>query len=211
VNTDRHDLQRELEDGLASLNLTTADDVVTKLLHYVAMLVKWNRTYNLTAIREPKAMISRHLLDSLAVMPYICGPNILDVGTGAGLPGIPLALMNLDFNWVLLDSNGKKTRFVTQAVAELGLNNVTVVTGRVAEQGQVGHFNTVISRAFSNLNAFIEGAGHLCRPDGQLLAMKGIVDEAELKQIPPNYTAEHILLQVPALDAQRCIIKLVIK
>lgn len=211
MNTDRHDLQRELEDGLASLNLTTADDVVTKLLHYVAMLVKWNRTYNLTAIREPKAMISRHLLDSLAVMPYICGPNILDVGTGAGLPGIPLALMNLDFNWVLLDSNGKKTRFVTQAVAELGLNNVTVVTGRVAEQGQVGHFNTVISRAFSNLNAFIEGAGHLCRPDGQLLAMKGIVDEAELKQIPPNYTAEHILLQVPALDAQRCIIKLVIK
>ena len=211
MNTDRHDLQRELEDGLASLNLTTADDVVTKLLHYVAMLVKWNRTYNLTAIREPKAMISRHLLDSLAVMPYICGPNILDVGTGAGLPGIPLALMNLDFNWVLLDSNGKKTRFVTQAVAELGLNNVTVVTGRVAEQGQVGHFNTVISRAFSNLNAFIEGAGHLCRPDGQLLAMKGIVDEAELKQIPPNYTAEHILLQVPALDAQRCIIKFVIK
>jgi len=196
---------------MAGLGLTPTDAVVGRLLQYIALLGKWNRAYNLTAIRDPYAMITRHLLDSLAVIPYIEGPHLVDVGTGPGLPGIPLALMCPDLDWVLLDSNGKKTRFVTQAVAELGLDNVRVKTGRVAETSLEPRCNTVISRAFSDLVAFIEGAGHLCREDGQLLAMKAAAAADELQQLPLAYNAQQIPLQIPGLDAQRCIIRIVRK
>lgn len=197
--------------GMAALGLEPSEKAVTGLLQYVALLVKWNRTYNLTAIRDPRAMITRHLLDSMAVMPYIEGPLLADVGTGPGLPGIPLALLCPDYDWVLLDSNGKKTRFVTQAVAELGLGNVQVVTGRVAEVQLKSCCNTVISRAFTDIAAFIDGAGHLCCKDGQLLAMKGDPDVEEFQHLPDGYVAEQIPLQVPELDAQRCIIRIVHK
>lgn len=197
-----------LQRGLLALGLEPAVSAVENLLHYVDLLGKWNRTYNLTAIRDPRAMITRHLLDSLAVMPYIEGPLLVDVGTGPGLPGIPLAMLSPDFSWVLLDCNAKKTRFVTQAVAELGLKNIRVVTGRVAEVELEPRCNTVISRAFTDVTAFINGAGHLCREGGQMLAMKGAPDEHELAQLPAGYQAERITLQVPDLDAQRCIIRI---
>jgi len=205
------ELAQLLQRGMEALDLEASTEVVGQLLQYVALLDKWNRTYNLTAIREPRAMITRHLLDSLAAMPYIEGPFLADVGTGPGLPGIPLALMRPDLNWVLLDSNSKKTRFVTQAVAEIGLENVRVLTGRVADIELESRCNTVISRAFTDISAFINGAGHLCREEGQLLAMKGAAVTDELQRLPDGYSAERIPLQVPGLDAQRCIIKIVHK
>lgn len=202
------ELGQLLQRGLLALGLEPAESAVENLLHYVDLLGKWNRTYNLTAIRDPRAMITRHLLDSLAVMPYIEGPLLVDVGTGPGLPGIPLAVLSPDYSWVLLDSNAKKTRFVTQAVAELGLKNIRVVTGRVAGVELEPRCNTVISRAFTDVTAFINGAGHLCREDGQMLAMKGAPEEHELELLPAGYQSERIELQVPELDAQRCIIRI---
>jgi len=211
VLSENGELGQLLQRGMTTLGLEPPAGVLECLLQYVALLDKWNHSYNLTAIRDPRAMITRHLLDSLAVMPYIEGPQLADVGTGPGLPGIPLALMRPDFDWVLIDSNGKKTRFVTQAVAELGLKNVRVLTGRVAEMQLESRCNTVISRAFTDIAAFIGGAGHLCRDDGQLLAMKAVVVADELLQLPDGYYAERIPLQVPDLDAQRCIIRIVHK
>lgn len=208
VTTDKDSLHTQLASGMTDLGLTYTPAQMTELLSYIELLAKWNRTYNLTAIRDPLLMVSHHILDSLAAMPYIVGPKIADIGTGPGLPGIPLAIMLPDFEWILLDSNGKKTRFVTQAVAELGLANVRVITARVADQHLDVGCNTLISRALSQLSAFISGAGHLCHDDGQLLAMKGVIDTDELKQVPASYSAEPILLLVPSLDAQRCIIRL---
>jgi 16S rRNA (guanine527-N7)-methyltransferase len=202
------ELGRLLQQGMGEMGLEAPVGLLERLLQYIGLLDKWNRTYNLTAIRDPRAMITRHLLDSLAVMPYIEGPRLADVGTGPGLPGIPLALMCPDHEWILLDSNSKKTRFVTQAVAELGLTNVRVITGRVAELRLESPCNTVISRAFTDIAAFIDGAGHLCRGDGQLLAMKGAAVADELQQLPDGYRAELIPLQVPGLDAQRCIVRI---
>ena len=204
-------LGKLLQSGMITLGLEPSARVVDALLHYIALLDRWNRAYNLTAIRDPQDMITRHLLDSLAVMPYIEGPHLVDVGTGPGLPGIPLALLSPDFDWVLVDSNGKKTRFVIQAVAELGLKNIRVITGRVAELKLESRCNTVISRAFSDITAFIDGAWHLCREDGQLLAMKGSPEADELQRLPAGYDAELIPLQVPGLAAQRCIIRIIHK
>ncbi len=208
LTSEKRNLHHLLESGMAALGLQPTANHVASFLSYIEILSKWNHTYNLTAIRDPKLMVSHHVLDSLAAMPYISGPKLADVGTGPGLPGIPLALMTPDLEWLLIDSNGKKTRFVTQAVAQLGLRNVQVITGRVADQVIEPRCNTVISRAFSQIIDFINGAGQLCREDGQLLAMKGVIDEIELSQVPQNYAIEPILLQVPLLDAQRCIIRL---
>jgi len=197
-----------LRRGMQALALEPADPAVEKLLHYIDLLAKWNHSYNLTAIRDPGEMITRHLLDSLSVMPYIEGPRLVDVGTGPGLPGIPLAILSPEYSWVLLDSNAKKTRFVIQAVAELGLKNVRVITGRVAGVELAPLCDTVISRAFAQTRAFIDSAGHLCREDGRMLAMKGAPEQDELADLPPGYRAEFISLQVPGLDARRCIIRI---
>ena len=205
------DLQEILEQGVAELGLQVDSGVVHQCIKYLMLLAKWNHVYNLTAVRRIEDMATRHILDSLAVMPYIEGPRLLDVGTGPGLPGIPLALVTPDCHWTLLDSNGKKTRFVIQAVAELGLANVRVVTGRVADQKLEPKYNTVISRAFSDLKAFVEEAARLCLDSGQLLAMKGAVTAEELERVPAQYAATRIDLNVPGLAAQRCIIKLVHK
>jgi len=206
----KHDAEHVqlLRHGLQALALEPADPAVEKLLRYVDLLGKWNRSYNLTAIRDPGEMITRHLLDSLSVMPYIEGPRLVDVGTGPGLPGIPLAILSPEYSWVLLDSNAKKTRFVTQAVAELGLGNVRVITGRVAGVELEPCCNTVISRAFAHTRVFIDSVGHLCCEDGRMLAMKGAPEQAELTDLPPGYRAELISLQVPGLDARRCIIRI---
>lgn len=197
-------VERYLRDGLRAMHLELPEPTCVQLLDYVALLAKWNRAYNLTAVRDPRQMVTRHILDSLAVLPHLHGQSILDVGTGAGLPGIPLALASPERRFVLLDSNGKKTRFVTQAVAELRLKNVQVVRERVESYRPAQTFDTIIARAFSSVGALSEAAGPLCAPGGRLLAMKGIYPVAELEQLPAGYVVrEAVRLEVPGLDAER--------
>lgn len=205
-----------LSAGIKALNLDCPLDVQAQLLDYVRLLHKWNRVYNLTAVRDSTQMVTRHLLDSLTVLPYLdnesnkesVGQRVLDVGAGAGLPGIPLALLSAgshpERRFVLLDSNSKKTRFMQQAVAELGLNNVQVVYSRTevfrVEQG----FDVVLSRAFASVADMLSGAGQHCVPGGVMLAMKGANPVAELTELPTAFVLEKVHpLQVPGLDEER--------
>ena len=175
-----------------------------QLARYLHELEKWNRAYNLTAVRDPAEMVVRHVLDALSVNPWLQGTHILDVGTGAGLPGIPLALANPDKQFTLLDSNGKKIRFVHHAVGLLGLANVEPVQARVESWEPSQSFDTIISRAFSTLGEFINGSGHLLNRGGQLLAMKGKLPRDEIAAMPNGWqvTASHVIV-VPGLDAER--------
>ena len=175
-----------------------------RLLAFVRLLAKWNAAYNLTAVRDPEEMITRHLLDSLVLLPYLQGPRVLDIGTGPGLPGIPLAIARPDCFFTLLDANAKKTRFVTQAVGELGLKNVDVVQDRVENYRPEQKFDTLVTRAFSSIADMLENAHHLCAPGGRFLAMKGVYPEAELAAIPADYAvSEVVALAVPGLEAAR--------
>jgi 16S rRNA (guanine527-N7)-methyltransferase len=194
----------KLAEGLAALELDLSDHVQHQLINFLHLLVKWNRAYNLTAVRQPEQMVTRHLLDSLVIGPYIQGPRILDVGTGAGLPGIPLALAYPNCQFTLLDSNGKKIRFVTQAVAELGLVNVDVVQSRVEAYQPASRFDTVTARAYSSIEELVKQTAHLLADGGQYLIMKGAYPVAEVEAMPAGYHLEAIhQLQVPRLDAQR--------
>ena len=200
-------LAEQLTQGIAALKLTLTPGQCASLLAYLQLLGKWNRVYNLTAVREPREMITRHLLDSLAVIPYIKGPRVLDVGTGAGLPGIPLAVASPELEFVLLDSVAKKTRFVVQAATELGLANVSIETQRVENYRPAALFDTVISRAFSSLAEFTVAAGSLCRPGGILVAMKGRYPQEELTALPVGYRLRDAArLIVPGLDEERHVI-----
>ena len=194
----------KLAEGLAALSLDLSDHVQHQLIDFLHLLVKWNRAYNLTAVRQPEQMVTRHLLDSLVIGPYIQGPRILDVGTGAGLPGIPLALAYPNCQFTLLDSSGKKIRFVTQAVAELGLVNVDVVQSRVEAYQPASRFDTVTARAYSSIEELVKQTAHLLADGGQYLIMKGAYPVAEVEAMPAGYHLEAIHpLQVPRLDAQR--------
>jgi 16S rRNA (guanine527-N7)-methyltransferase len=197
-----------LATGLHELQLTLPAAEQVRLLDYVELLAKWNQAYNLTAVRDPVEMVTRHLLDSLAIAPFLCGGRVLDVGSGAGLPGIPLALTFPERQFVLLDSNGKKTRFMVQAVATLGLLNVEIVPARVEDYRPAEPFATVVSRAFASLTDFLRLTGQLCAPDGCWLAMKGEAPETELQALPPGLTAQVRVLRVPGLDAQRCVVQI---
>ena len=203
-------LAQQLAHGIAALQLALSPAQCTKLLGYVQLLVKWNQVYNLTAIRNPRDMITRHILDSLAVIPFIKGPRVLDVGTGAGLPGIPLAIALPELEFVLLDSVAKKTRFVVQAGSELGLSNVVVKTQRVEKNHSLGLFDTVISRAFSSIAEFVTMAGPLCRRNGGvMLAMKGRYPQEELSALPPGYILKDVArLAVPELNEERHVVQL---
>lgn len=199
-----------LDAGLAALGLALPAAARRGLLDYLTLLEKWNRAYNLTAVRDRDEMVARHLLDSLSIVRYIQVPRIIDVGTGAGLPGIPLALALPDCRFVLLDSNRKKTRFLTQAVAELRLGNITVECRRAEEYRPEAGFDTVVTRAFASLAEIVTAAGHLCRSDGCLLAMKGRYPEGELAALPPSFRVLAVeSLRVPGLDAERYLIRLV--
>lgn len=193
-----------LSTGLDQLGLSLSEAQQNLLLDYIALLQKWNKVYNLTAVREPEKMLYQHLLDSLAVLPYVEKGRLLDVGTGGGLPGIVLAIARPELDITLLDSNQKKTTFLRQASIELGLKNVKVECTRVDDYHPSTTFDMVISRAFSELAEFVRLTAHLCRHDGKLLAMKGVYPHDEVAQLPPQFQHNEVVaLNVPGLDAQR--------
>jgi len=195
---------RELKSAAAALGVALADAQVATLERYLDLLEKWNRVYNLTAIRERSRMVTHHLLDSLAVLPHVRGPRVLDVGSGAGLPGIPIAIAGPALQVTLLDSNHKKSAFLTQAVAELPLANVQVVTERVESWQPEARFDTIVSRAFAELGEFVALAGRLLAPQGVLAAMKGVHPFEEIGRLPQGYRVERVVrLSVPGLDAER--------
>lgn len=200
--------QAALERGLAELALALPADAPGRLLQYLELLAKWNRTYNLTAIRDPLDMVSHHLLDSLAVIKHLPvageSPALADVGSGGGLPGIPLAIARPQWRVSLADSSAKKTAFLRQAAIELALANVEVHHGRVEAWRPALPFAIAISRAFADLSAFIAASRHLLAPQGILAAMKGAMPSAELASVPPGCDCSRVIqLQVPLLKAQR--------
>lgn len=205
----------ELEQGAKSLGIELSEQQSELLNGYLALLQKWNKAYNLTAVRNPADMVPLHLLDSLAVAQFVQGASVIDVGTGAGLPGIPLSILFPQIKFVLLDSNVKKTRFCQQAVLELKLSNVTVVHGRVestkAESlGFNEGFDVVFSRAFAPLERLIPLTEHLCAGAGRIMAMKSSRAPEELELLPDGWTlaAQHDF-SVPGVDAPRCVLELI--
>ena len=194
-----------LVSGLESLNLSLSDDKIEQLLDFIKLIEKWNKAYNLTAIRDREAMVRLHLLDSLAIVPFIEGKRVIDIGTGAGLPGIPLAIYLPEIEFTLLDSNAKKTRFVQQAILELKLKNVSVCHNRVEQYHPEKSFDTVITRAFASLSDIVELTAHLLSKDGVLLAMKG-----QAPDIPKLESAktELIPVNVPGITAERCLVRI---
>lgn len=202
-------LSDTLQQGLHALSLDIPSTVQVQLIRYIELLHKWNQAYNLTAIRQPQEMVVKHLLDSLVVLPYMQGERVLDVGTGAGLPGLVIALCMPEWSYVLLDSNVKKTRFVQQVIVELNLSNVTVIHSRVEQYQPVELFDSVISRAYSNLALFYHQTLRLCKPTGQIMAMKGALptnEIAELTDVPIKIKT--IPLSVPLLNAERHLVVL---
>lgn len=194
-------LKETLIDGMQQLGLDFPCD---KLLHYLALLHKWNQAYNLTAVRDLDSMVTRHILDSLAVIPWLQGEHLLDVGTGPGLPGIPLALARPDLKVVLLDSQGKKIRFLQEVKRVLSLNNVEIVQARVEDYHQADGFDTVVSRAFSDLQQMITWTRHLIATNGIWLAMKGRIPDVELAGIQHPYRVE--TYSVVGVEGERCCI-----
>jgi 16S rRNA (guanine527-N7)-methyltransferase len=207
----RDDLQRQLEKGVKQLELDISDKQLNLLLDYIELFDKWNRAYNLSAIRDISEMVSRHLLDSLAVMSHVKAyfdttdaQRFIDVGTGGGLPGIPLAIMFPEKSFTLLDSNGKKTRFLFQVKTELKLTNVTVENNRVEKYQPTEPFDGVISRAFASIKDMTDGCAHFLKSGGYFWAMKGIYPVDELAAVEKNYTvADSHRLQVPGSDGER--------
>jgi len=200
------DLAQELARGAAQLGLEITPEVQQKLLSYLALLQKWNKVYNLTAIRQAEQMVSHHLLDSLAVLPHLWPGQWLDVGCGAGLPGVVLALMRPEWAFTLLDSNSKKTSFVQQAVIEFGLHNASVCCARMEDWQTEKKFDGIISRAFAETADFTALTRRLLAQEGRWVAMKGMPDE-ELNRLPGDVRVERIIqLQVPGLDAARCLV-----
>lgn len=198
---DNHLIQL-LSTALTRLNIET--DISKQLMDFVYLLEKWNKTYNITAIRDLEQMVILHVIDSASVYRYLSGNSIIDVGTGGGIPGIIFAIINPTLKVTLLDSNQKKTRFLRYAQRDLNIKNITIVCDRVEEFKPQTAFDVVISRAFTEVGKFLSLSGHLCKPDGKLLAMKGprIESEKNVAQIGFKLI-EDIDIQVPFLDAQR--------
>ena len=195
-----------LVSGLQTLNLALNEQQVEQMLGFIRLIEKWNKAYNLTAIRDREDIVRLHLLDSLAIATFIKGKRVVDIGTGAGLPGIPLAICLPETEFTLLDSNAKKTRFVQQAILELKLDNVTVLHQRVENYKPEQTFNTAITRAFASLSDIVKLTTHLLGEDGVLLAMKGQNPEAELAQVTAKTTL--IPINIPGCEAERCLVKI---
>jgi 16S rRNA (guanine527-N7)-methyltransferase len=188
-----------LDQGLAQLGFTHCNQ---NLFDYLSLMQKWNKAYNLTAIRDLEAMVTKHVLDSLCISSWVKGPRLIDVGTGPGLPGIPLAISNPHLQVLLLDSNGKKIRFLQEVKRQLKINNIEIVQTRVENYHPALSFDTVTSRAFSDLKSMISSTRHLLADNGIWLAMKGRYPQSELVDINIEYKVQHY--QVPGLDSERC-------
>jgi len=193
-----------LDKGLAGLGLTLDAGARDSLIAYIRLLVRWNRAYNLTAVREPRAMVTRLIVDSLSALPWVAGERLLDIGSGAGVPGLPFAIVRPGLRCVLLDSNGKKTRFCVQAAHELGLSNVEVVRARLVDYAPGGPFDTVVSRAALALETLIAESMTLLAPGGRLLVFQGPkVDTGCAARVAPGMIER---LEVPGLAAERRLI-----
>ena len=201
-------LRRTLDDGLTALGLDPAA-VAPKLLDYLALLVRWNKTYNLTAVRDPHEMVVKHLLDSLAMHPFVDelaarGGMLADLGTGPGLPGIPLSIVKPGLKVTLVESNGKKARFMREAIRQLGLPDARVAESRIEAVDEPGAYDAITARALATLPLILELGGHLLKPDGRLLAMKGVHPVDEIAALPAGWKMETSTpLRVPGLDAER--------
>lgn len=202
---DREKLTTTLAEGARALQLDLSDAQLGQLMDYLALLSKWNAVYNLTAVRDPAQMVTQHLLDSLAVVPAFEGAqNVLDVGAGGGLPGMVLAIARPDMQVSLIDTVHKKTAFLTQAKAELGLRNVTVYTARVEQLQAPQKFDVITSRAFAELNDFVTWSGHLLKEGGRFIALKGVMPQDEIARLPEGWKLAAVQeLTVPGLNAER--------
>lgn len=199
-------LRDDINRGAGSLGLDVSATQADLLTHYVLLLDRWNKAYNLTAIRDPREMVFRHIIDSLSIVPHVTGNNVLDVGSGPGLPGIVLAIMNPAARYTTLDSNGKKTRFMLQAKFDLQLNNLDVVNARVEAFTAPNAFDAITSRAFTSLVNMVEGTKHLLSPSGVYLAMKGLYPDEELKALMDRHEIELVgcePLNVPGTEGDR--------
>ncbi|NNM79606.1 MAG: 16S rRNA (guanine(527)-N(7))-methyltransferase RsmG [Gallionella sp.] len=196
----------ELRLGIEKMSVDISAQQEELLLKYMSLLQKWNKVYNLTAIRNPGQVVSHHLLDSLSVLPYLWSGRWLDVGCGAGLPGLVLGIVRPQWNFTLLDSNSKKVGFVQQVIIELGLKNVSVSCARVEDFRPLELYDGIISRAFTELGGFLKVTRHLISEQGRWAAMKGWVDK-ELQTVPVGWRVDKVIsLQVPKLDAARCLV-----
>lgn len=205
--TDRAVLQTQLEKGTTTLGLELSGAAIDRLLDYQALLQRWNATYNLTAVREAQEMVSRHLLDSLAILPFVRGSSLADLGTGPGLPGIVLAIAAPGREMLLVDSNGKKVRFLREAIRSLKLEGVRAVQSRV--EAVEGQFDCVTARAFASLADMLGWGGHLLAPNGVWLAMKGKRPDDELPGVPAGFTVQAThALKVPGVDGERHLLEI---
>jgi 16S rRNA (guanine527-N7)-methyltransferase len=207
---DRAVLAQVLVDGIEEMQLDLSGDKIAKLMDYLALLFKWNAVYNLTSLRDPMQMVTHHLLDSLAAVPaFADAKNVLDVGAGGGLPGMVLAICRPDMKVAMIDTVHKKTAFLTQVKAELGLTNVTVYTKRVEQlevkaAGAPEPFDVITSRAFADLSDFVNWSGHLLADGGQFIALKGVAATDEQQRVPAPWKITELRpLKVPKLDAER--------
>jgi len=195
-----------LKAGLLELKLPASEAQIELLLAFVALIEKWNKAYNLTAIRSREEMLRLHILDSLALLPFVSGQKIADIGTGAGLPGIPLAIFMPKQQFTLVDSNSKKTRFVQQVILELKLSNVEVVHSRVEKLARPAEFDSVLSRAFASLGDIMQLTEYLLQVDGVLIAMKGQKPQGELDGLNRPYLVD--MIAVPGVEAERCVVRI---
>ncbi|KZY29274.1 16S rRNA methyltransferase G [Oleiphilus sp. HI0081] len=196
-----------LSDAAEKIGITLNEEQNGLLLDYLELLIKWNKAYNLTAIRDPEEMLIKHLVDSLSIAPYIKGQDIADIGTGPGLPGIPMAILFPEKRFLLVDSNGKKTRFLTQSKITLSLANIEIVHGRVESVAQDKQFDQIMSRAFTALDNMVKLCKHLLTEKGEFLAMKGLHPKDEINALPIDYHVKNaIKLCVPACEEDRHLI-----
>jgi 16S rRNA (guanine527-N7)-methyltransferase len=204
-NFDRAALQQVLAEGIQSMNLALSQEQQNKLMDYLALMFKWNSVYNLTSLRDPMQMVTHHLLDSLAAVPAFAGAaRVLDVGAGGGLPGIVLAIVRPDMSVSMIDTVHKKTAFLTQVKAELGLANVTVYTMRVEQLQVSDKFDVITSRAFADLSDFVNWSSHLLAERGRYIALKGVAPKDEQERLPAQWKVTKVEpLQVPRLGAER--------
>jgi 16S rRNA (guanine527-N7)-methyltransferase len=204
-NFDRAALSQVLKEGIAEMRLDVTPAQQDQLMDYLGLMFKWNSVYNLTSLRDPMQMVTHHLLDSLAAVPAFVGArNVLDVGSGGGLPGIVLAVVRPDMNVSMIDTVHKKTAFLTQVKAELGLANVTVHTMRVEQLEVSDKFDVITSRAFADLSDFVNWSSHLLAEGGRYIALKGVAPEEERQRVPAQWRVTKVEpLQVPRLGAER--------